>query len=240
LVGYGIYRLLARGVSLTSPRRAFAAGVGGYIGLNAAALGAAVEFGVQPAWFHSANGTPLYAPFHLSQTIPAMALAHLAVAGVVEFILTAGVVTYLQRANLPLLRLNHRAVPVNDADLAPAHKLGWRGGIIGVGAMAMLTPLGLIAPGTAFGESAPSDLDLQRYHLDTVPNGLRHYAGFWHHAMFNGYDFRNDAHPTLGYLLSALVGVTVIGAVVFAVSLGVRLLKSRAALRHDEVERALT
>ncbi len=36
-----------------------------------------------------------------------MALAHLTVAGFVEFALTVGVVAYLQRANLPLLRINH-------------------------------------------------------------------------------------------------------------------------------------
>ena len=40
--------------------------------------------------FHTANGTPLYAPFHLSQTIPAMALAHLTIAGLVEFGLHCG------------------------------------------------------------------------------------------------------------------------------------------------------
>ena len=72
-----------------------------------AALAAALEFGLQPTLFHTANGTPLYAPFHLAQTIPAMLLAHLTVAGVVELVLTVGVVTYLQRANLPILRINH-------------------------------------------------------------------------------------------------------------------------------------
>ena len=40
-------------LSLTSPRRAFAAGLGGYVGLNAAALCAAIEFGLQPTLFHT-------------------------------------------------------------------------------------------------------------------------------------------------------------------------------------------
>ena len=66
---------------------------------------------LQPDLFYktSANGAhiPLYSPFHLSQTIPAMLGAHLLVAGVVEFVLTAGVIAYLQRANLPMLRINH-------------------------------------------------------------------------------------------------------------------------------------
>jgi len=30
------------------------------------------EFGIQPLLFHTANGTPLYAPYPLSVSIPAM------------------------------------------------------------------------------------------------------------------------------------------------------------------------
>src|SRR5262245_58691751 len=185
MVGYAVYRVLAGRVALTARRRAVAAGVAGYVGLNAAAVCAAVELGVQPSLFHRADGTPLYAPFHLAQTLPAMALAHLTVAGAVELALTAGVVAYLQWANLPLLRINHRGIPDADggpaagpvADSAPRR---WRGVAIGLAAMVLLTPLGLLAPGGAFGEDSPADLDLRRYHLDAVPSGLRHYAGFWH------------------------------------------------------------
>ena len=120
-VGYGVYKTLAQRTSLTSPKRALAAGIGAYVGINAAALAAAIEFGIQPDLFYklSASGAtiPLYAPFHLSQTIPAMLFAHLVVAGVVDGALTIGVVAYLQRANLPLLRINHDAVPETDADV---------------------------------------------------------------------------------------------------------------------------
>src|SRR3954471_17164104 len=76
--GYGVYRLIAGRSPLTSRRRALAAGAGGYVGINLAALAAAIEFGLQPM-FHAADGTPLYAPFDLSETIPAMMLAHLTV-----------------------------------------------------------------------------------------------------------------------------------------------------------------
>ena len=235
-VGYGVYRFLARRALLTSRRRAFAAGVGGYIGINAAALCAAVEFGLQPTLFHRADGTPLYAPFHLSQSVPAMLLAHLAVAGVVEFALTAGIVAYLQRANVPLLRINHRAAPDGGAGPGAPRRLGWRWGVIGLAVMAALTPLGLVAPGGAFGESAPKDLQLERYHLNAVPSGLRHYAGFWHHALFNGYDFGHDKHPTVGYLLSAAVGMAAIATVVLAfVALG-RFIRSRRTPEDEHTE----
>src|SRR3954454_17620487 len=52
MVGYGVYWLLARNAPLTARRRPLAAGLGAYVGLNAAALCAAIEFGVQPTLFH--------------------------------------------------------------------------------------------------------------------------------------------------------------------------------------------
>jgi cobalt/nickel transport system permease protein len=216
MVGYAVYRSTARNLPLTAPRRAFWAGIAGYVGLNAAALCAAIEFGLQPTLFHSANGTPLYAPFHLSQTIPTMALAHLTIAGTVELVLTAGVISYLQRANLPLLRINHPGV-ADGHDAPSPRRRAWSWGVIGLGIAALLTPLGLLATGGAFGEAAPRDLDLAKYHLQAVPNGLAHYAGFWHHALFNGYDFRHDEHPALGYIVSAFVGLIAIAVVVTAI-----------------------
>jgi cobalt/nickel transport system permease protein len=216
-VGFTVYRIVARRSSLTSSRRAFAAGLGGYIGLNTSALVAAVEFGLQPVLFHSANGTPLYAPFHLSQTLPTMALAHLTVAGTVEFALTAGVVAYLQKANLPLLRINRRNLVGGDVAEAkpPAPgRLGWRTPATVIGTLVLLAPIGLLAPGGAFGEQKPGDIDVARYGLNVVPDGLRRYAGFWHHALFNGYDYANDKHPAAGYLASAVFGIVVVGLLV--------------------------
>src|SRR6476646_3978035 len=101
-VAIGVYRLIAAGSTLTSGRRVLAAAVGGYVGLNVAALLTGIELGLQPLLFHAADGTPLYSPYSLAQAIPTMLFAHLLVAGVVEAVLTGGVVAYLQRANIPL------------------------------------------------------------------------------------------------------------------------------------------
>jgi cobalt/nickel transport system permease protein len=228
MVGYGVYRLLARRSSLTAPRRAIAAAVGGYAGINAAALCAAVEFGLQPVLFHTGDGTPLYAPFSLTQTIPAMLLAHLTVAGGVEAALTFGIVRYLQRANLALLRINHAAVAETDAGLAPGRP-AWKWGLAGVAALIALTPLGLLAPGGAFGEDVPANLALGRYGLDAVPSGLARYADFWHHTVLGGYGFGGQ-HETVGYLLSALVGVAVIALAVTLLFLTTRLVARRRQL----------
>ncbi len=239
-VGYAVYLLLARRSSLTSARRPLAAGVGAYVGINAAALCAAIEFGIQPDLFYktSASGAhiPLYAPFHLSQTIPAMLFAHVLVAGFVELALTAGVIAYLQRANLPILRINHPAVPEDDSGLPP-RRIGARRPLIGLGVMVALVPLGLLATGTAFGEDGPDDLDLRRYGLDAVPAGLSKYADWWSHSLFPGYDLRSADHPTFGYYASAIVGtLLVVGVVV-----GVFQLVHRWRRRHavDDPERDL-
>jgi cobalt/nickel transport system permease protein len=209
-----------------------AAGIGGYIGINAAALFAAVELGLQPVLFTTRDGTPLYAPFHLSQTIPAMMLAHLLVAGVVELVLTAGVVAYLQKANLPVLRINHDNVPDVPSEVAPAPAgLGWRWSVIGLAAFAALTPLGLLAPGGAFGEAAPSALDLHQYGLRAIPAGLDRYNGFWSHSLLNGYGFGAGQNRTLGYLASAAVGIAVIGLAVLAVWVISRFRSPRVAGR---------
>jgi cobalt/nickel transport system permease protein len=236
MVGYAVYCFMARRVSLTSPRRAVAAGLGGFIGLNVAALCTAIEFGLQPTLFKAADGSPLYAPFHLSQTIPAMALAHLTIAGGVEFVMTAGVIAYLQRANLPIMRINHGDVAATDADLVPTRRIGWRWAVSGLGTMIVLTPLGLIAPGTAFGEEAPTDLNLDKYGLSSVPTGLRHYAGFWHNALFDGYAFSNDEHPVVGYLVSAGLGIVTIASAIVGLLAAIRLIKARGLRRSDVIE----
>jgi cobalt/nickel transport system permease protein len=224
-VGYALYRLLARRAPLTAPWRAIAAGIAAYTGINAAALCAAIEFGIQPDLFHRADGTPLYSPFHLSQSIPAMMFAHLTVAGLVEGVITAGVVAYLARANLPLLRINHQAVPETEADRAPPRKLGWRWALVGLGVMVVLAPLGLLAPGGAFGEDAPGHLDLSRYGLRAVPAGLERYSSFWSHTLLGGYGFNSGDRPVIGYLVSAVVGIAVIAVAILAAFGVFRLLR---------------
>jgi cobalt/nickel transport system permease protein len=201
-----------------------------------AAFCAAVEFGIQPTLFHSANGTPLYAPFHLSQTIPAMLLAHLTIAGLCEFVATAGIVAYLQRANVPLLRLNHPNVAVTDDELVE-QKLGWRWALVGIGVMIVLTPLGLLAPGGAFGEDSPTDLNLSKYGLHAVPEGLNRFSNFWSHALLGGYGFHSGDHPVIGYLVSAVVGILIIGGVVVGMLWIVRRFVGHGDDADDDADR---
>jgi cobalt/nickel transport system permease protein len=234
-VGYYVYRAIAANTSLTSGRRALAAGIGGYVGINAAALCAAIELGLQPTLFHTAAGAPLYAPFHLSDTIPAIMAAHLTIAGIAEFVATAGVVAYLQRVNVPVLRINHAAVPVTDEELV-RKRMGWRWALAGLAVAVVLTPIGLLARGTAFGEDAPDALNLAKYHLSAVPTGLAKFSSFWSHAVLGGYGFHSGDSPVIGYLLSAVVGIIAIALVMGLIVLAGRLFVGRAARSRDHGE----
>lgn len=93
--GYYVYRCLSSQAQQGSLRQLIAAGIAGYIGLNVAALTAAVEFGIQPLLFTASDGTPLYCPYGLDIAVPAMMFAHLTVAGVIEGIVTVLVLKFV-------------------------------------------------------------------------------------------------------------------------------------------------
>lgn len=229
-VAYGGYKLIAGDAALTSPRRVAGAAIGGYAGINAAALATAIEFGLQPTLFHHANGEPMYSPFHLSQTIPAILIPHLLVAGLVEAAVTAGVIAYLQRANVPVLRINAPGVPLTDAERVRKPVSPVKVGLVTLSLLALISPIGLLAPGAAFGENRPEDLDLAKYQLDAVPTGLKKYADFWGNTLLPSY----GNGSVWQYIVSAVIGMAAIALVMAGLVWLLRLGKGRA---HDESTR---
>jgi cobalt/nickel transport system permease protein len=221
-VAYGSYRLIASGSGIASRRRVVAAAVAGYLAVNAAALAAAVEFGIQPVLFHDARGTPLYAPYPLSVAIPAMMIGHLTFAGLAEAVITAGVVAYLQVADPTLLRsTSGLSLDAAGESLALRPAAGslrrlW----IAVAALMLLTPLGILAAGTAWGEWSPSELaktsaqsQLAKSTTNplpvVVPSGLQKLANLWT-APFPAYAPGFVKSRGFGYLLSAMFAVGVL------------------------------
>jgi cobalt/nickel transport system permease protein len=191
LVTWGVYRVLTRTAALGSRRRVIAAGIAGYTAINVSALFAAIEFGVQPLLFHDAAGVPLYCPYPLSVSIPAMMIGHLTFAGLAEMLVTAGVVAYLQKADGALLQRSSTAA-------FPLRRL-WQGLAI----LLVATPLGIIAAGSAWGEWKPQDFKMG------APRGLERLSSLWN-APLSGYAPSFIGNASLGYLASAIVGVALI------------------------------
>lgn len=207
-VSLAVYRLVAAGSALDSRRRLVAAALAGYAGINAAGLATGFELGIQPMLFHTADGTPLYSPYTLAQAIPAMALAHLTLAGFAEAILTVALFAYLAKTDPTLL--GSRPTRPARAGLTPA-RLAW----LTVGVLALASPIGLLAPGTAFGEDAPDELDLASLGLQAVPDGLARFFGLWRHALLPDYGLPDGSHAVLAYWLSAAVGIALVGGAVY-------------------------
>ena len=236
LVAYPVYRAIAGRTTLESGRRVVAAGLAGYAAINASALVAAIEFGLQPVFFRDASGAPLYCPYPLGVTLPVMMLGHLTFAGVAEFVLTGGVVAFLQRTDVALLSATAGTNARSNPDAAGAAAPGslrplW----VALGVLLVLTPLGLLAGGTAWGEWSASEMadpaarqaiaaaSLHHALPATPPIGLARLATVWT-APLPDYAPPLLRSPALGYVLSAMFGV---GLIVLATSGVTALLRLR-------------
>jgi cobalt/nickel transport system permease protein len=214
VVADAVYRLTAGHSEVHSRRRVWAAAIAGYASINAAALLTAFEFGIQPSLFHDASGTPLYAPYPLHIAIPAMMIGHLTFAGLAEAVISAGLVSYLQRADLGLLHGVRATTGVTALESASSPlRLWW---VIGI--LMLCTPLGVLATGTAWGEWSAADFanpetrakieasSGQHAVPSSVPAGLQKLSAVWT-APFPGYAPRFVRSATFGYALSAMFGV---------------------------------
>jgi len=221
LAAWVVYRAVAGRSPITSSRRVVAAALGGYLAINAAALCTAIELGLQPHFFKSATGAPLYAPYPLGIAIPAIMIGHLTFAGLAELVVTGGIVAYLQRANPALLRCTAPGVPLPRGEAREEAMSGWRAARplwTAVGLLMVLAPLGLLAGGKAWGEWSTRDFSnpVARQQIAQAsrnvappavpPSGLERLARFWT-APFPDYSPSFVHSAVFGYILSAMFGI---------------------------------
>jgi len=207
-IAAAVYQAVSKDAPLGASRRLVGAAVGGWIGVTVAAFLAGIEFGIQPLLFKAADGAPLYAPYPLSMSIPAMVVPHALVASVVEGLLTALVLAYLQRSNIGVLETAEK--PATAAYPVGLAKLRWLwAGLI---ALVVVSPLGLLAPGTAWGEWGAEEL--QQRGLQSIPAGFGRLSSLWG-APLAGYDVPLLGNASLGYVLSAVIGIAVVALVVW-------------------------
>jgi cobalt/nickel transport system permease protein len=207
-ISYAIYHAITKNDPLTSKRRLWASALGAWAGLTVASFFAAVEFGIQPALFHSADGTPLYAPYPLSVSIPAMVIPHALIASVVEALVTVAVVAYLQRANQPALKLNEESA--FDVETTGARR--WRPLWITLVVLVVLSPIGLLAPGTAWGEWGAEEITALGF--PSIPSGMAKLSTLWS-APVPDYDLSAIGNSSIAYILSAITGIIVVSIVVW-------------------------
>lgn len=260
-VGYSVYRILAGRLSPASSLRAFAGGIGAYLGLNAASALVAVLLGIQPSLFHEADGRALYFPFGLHITLPAMLSTHLLVAGPVEAAVTFLVIRYMQASGQALFEegtevrrgLEEKRRRGERGTGKGERRTGALSGVnspqgtyssspkyqtLGIGLLALvaLTPLGLLAKGEAWGEWDASGVreQLQRVQgRDYVPQGIAQAEKHAYKGAGSLQDYAsNEGKNKVGYAGAGLLGVLTIAGLTL---LGGRLLtaNSRSDKRAD-------
>ncbi len=195
-VGFAVYQLLLK--AFKGKREVLAAFLAGYVGINVAALAAAIEFGIQPVLFKDVAGLPLYCPYGLNIAIPAMMAGHLTLFGVAEGIYTAVLLAFVRKTS-KAGAADEKSAAVMKVERKPLYIL--------LGVLTVFVPLGLLAQGTAWGEWGADEI------AEISQNGA--VLGFTPAGLANGFsletimpDYAIGALPEwLGYILSAVIGI---------------------------------
>lgn len=164
--------------------------LGGYISVNIAALATAIEFGIQPILFKDAAGLPLFSPYGLAISIPAMVIPHLLIVGFLEGAITLGAYSYIKKA-LPEVISTGKTKKIKPLYI-----------IIGI--LALATPLGLLATGTAWGEWGVEEVESL---VGFIPKGMESSINFT--SPISDYSI-SSLGEFFSYVLSALLGVILI------------------------------
>ncbi len=189
-VGYAVSRLFPR-VIRGEKGQLIGAGIGSYAGINAAALCAAVEFGIQPYLFRDASGSPMYCPYGLNMSVPAMMAGHLTIFGLAEVVFTVAVWAFVRRTSPQMIRT------AEGAHTSMALK-------IFLAVMIAATPLGLLAEGTAWGEWGTEEIAATG--AGFTPSGMQNGIPF--SALLPDYSVPGVG-AAAGYILCAVIGAAV-------------------------------
>ena len=166
--------------------------VGSYVGINVAAFLTAIELGIQPI-IATQGGEPLYNPYGLAVTIPAMMVTHLTIAGAVEVFFTYVIYRFVKQVAPQEL---YTPTSVNTTSFVK--KIRYI-----LIALVVLSPLGLLAEGTAFGEWSADELAEM---MNNVPAGIEN--GFSFEALFSDYTIPGT-NIAVGYILSAITALLI-------------------------------
>ncbi len=186
-VGYAVYHFFRKQNHETAGVL-----VGSYVGINVAAFLTAIELGIQPI-IATQGGEPLYNPYGLAVTIPAMMVTHLTIAGAVEVFFTYVIYRFVKQVAPQEL---YTPTSVNTTYFVKKIRYVLLD-------LVVLSPLGLLAEGTAFGEWSADELAEM---MPNVPAGIEN--GFSFEALFSDYTIPGT-NIAVGYILSAITALLV-------------------------------
>ncbi len=193
--GYFTYKLIKK-LFRSQKGELLGIAIGSYIGLNLSALFTAIEFGIQPLLFHDAAGLALYSPYPLSVAVPAMVIPHILVAGFVEAAFTVSIFAFIRKTSPGMLYEGAKN------RIKPLYSL--------LAALIAITPLGLLAVGTAWGEWGLEEIAGVTQNgaaLGYTPSGMA--SGLSYNSPLPDYSIAG-LPEIVSYILSAVLGVSLL------------------------------
>jgi cobalt/nickel transport system permease protein len=170
--------------------------VGSYFGIVVAALCAAIEFGLQPLLFKNDAGQALYCPYPLSASIPAMVIPHMLVVGFIEAAFTVFIFSFVKKVSPDMVFEGEKKKSKTVLGL--------------VAALICLSPIGLLATGTAWGEWGADEIGSVvsgGSSLGFTPTGMT--SGINYSALLSDYSV-SGLPEWVGYIISAVLGAAVL------------------------------
>lgn len=211
--GYSLYNIITSKNNSTRTKLV-ASFFSAYFSINLAAFTVALLLGIQPLFFTDEKGTPLYCPFPLKITIPAMMGEHLLLFGFIEGLATVIVLRYIFKLE---------GKPLFDFNPQISKKLS-----ILILALCLLSPIGIILPnlfkaGGAWGEWGSDEIkDLVGF----IPIGLSKFESLWK-SPFPDYNFpffgvNGVFWESLFYIFSAFIGILILSGCFYVLKLIMR------------------
>lgn len=205
-VSYYIYHILKNKINKST-----ALFFSGWTGIVAASVVIAFFLGVQPLVASDSLGRPLFFPFGFSITFPALVGAHVLFFGIVEGIYTVIAIKVIER------NFNFGGSSINYySSVKSSKKQKIKFGIFLL-FLILLVPIGLLTDAPAWGEWS---LEHFKTLIGFIPKGMQKFSMIYK-APIPDYSVLG-LNSSLGYYISAIVGVT---ALIFIYYLILKLLK---------------
>ena len=207
-IGYSLYNLFTKNNS-SIKSKIVASLFASYLSTGFSAFFSSLILGIQPIIAKDGNGLPLYFPFPLKITIPAIVLPHLLFFGFVEGVMTALVLNYIFKLDESLTFENKKHISKKFS--------------FAMVLLALLSPIGIILPSIFTSQGAWGEWNGEEINqiAGFIPKGFEKLGTIWK-PLFPDYSLpllnsSNFVFELIFYIVSGFIGVIMFFALFKAV-----------------------